>query len=142
TLGPLGKLLIATDQLPLSADVIGSHQSEHAAYPPAAAASAEFGRHLAGICTGCHGSAFAGGPVPGGDPSWPPARNLTPHEDGLAEWTYDDFVRALREAKRPDGTDIRMPMAGMTQYAANMTDTEIEALWAYLRTVPPMASGS
>ena len=68
TLGPLGKVLIATGQLPLSADMIASHDSPHPVHPPAAEVSVEFGRHLAGVCTGCHGRDLAGGPIAGGDP--------------------------------------------------------------------------
>jgi hypothetical protein len=73
----------------------------------------------------------------GGDPSWPPARNLTPHADGLAGWTLDDFRRVLFQATRPDGTPIRAPMDAMVPFAENMTDVEIEALWAYLQSAPP-----
>ena len=46
------------------------------------------------------------------------------------------FVAALREAKRPDGTKLREPMANMPTYARNMTDTEVQALWKYLQSVP------
>ena len=82
--GPLGKVLMATGKLPLSADLIGSHDAPHTAYPPEADVTVEFGAHLAGICTGCHRADLSGGPIAGGDPSWVPARNLTPHADGLA----------------------------------------------------------
>jgi mono/diheme cytochrome c family protein len=139
-LGPLGKVLMALGQLPLSADVIPSHQSAHPTLPPPPEASVEFGSHLAGVCQGCHQADLAGGPIPGGDPSWPPARNLTPSVDGLAGWSYDDFRRVLLEGRRPDGTAIRVPMVNILPYAANMTDVEMQALWAYLRSVPPVAS--
>ena len=68
-LGPLGKFLLATRQLPLSADLIGSHDVAHAAYPPETEVSAEFGRHLAGVCTGCHRQDLSGGPIAAGDGS-------------------------------------------------------------------------
>jgi mono/diheme cytochrome c family protein len=139
--GPLGKLLVATGQLKPSATLV-DHNAAHAAYPPPATASAEFGRHLAGVCTGCHGPDLSGGPIPGGDPSWPPARNLTPDPTGLGGWTYDQFVRALRESQRPDGTPLREPMALFVPYANNMTDVELQALWAYLRSVPAVAIAS
>ena len=108
TLGPVGKVLMATGKLPLSADLITDHQSPHLVHPPAAEPTAKYGEHLAGVCTGCHGERLSGGPVPGGDPSWPPAANLTPGGD-LGSWSYDDFVRAITEAKRPDGTALRPP---------------------------------
>lgn len=135
-LGPLGKILVATGQLPLSADLIESHNEPHAVVPPPTAVSEEFGRHLAGVCTGCHRDDFSGGPIASGDPSWPPAGNLTPHADGLAEWSYDDFLAAMREGRRPDGTAIGAPMTLIMPYAQSMTDVEMEALWVYLRSIP------
>ena len=138
-LGPLGKLLMATGQLRISADVIESHDVAHAAYPPATEATVEFGRHLAGVCTGCHWHDLAGGPIAGGDPSWVPARNLTPHPTTLGEWSYEDLVVAMREGRRPDGTEPQVPMTMVLPYAQRMSDVELQALWMYLQTVPPVA---
>ena len=138
TLGPLGKILIATDRLPLSAEVIPTHDAPHATYPPEATVSVEFGRHLAGTCTGCHGHELAGGSIPGGDPAWPPAANLTPHEEGLGGWTFEQFRTALTEGVRPDGTTLLPPMTLVLPAGQSMTDVELEALWAYVRSVPPM----
>jgi mono/diheme cytochrome c family protein len=142
SLGPLGKVLVATGQLPLSADRIPSHDAPHALLPPTAEASAEFGAHLAGICAGCHGEDLSGGPIPGAPPNWVPARNLTPHADGLAGWTYDQFTRAMREGVRPDGSPLQEPMTLITPYALNMTEVELQALWAYLQSVPAVPSTS
>jgi mono/diheme cytochrome c family protein len=138
--GPLGRILIATGQLEPAAGTIEDHNAPHARVPPPAEVSVEFGRHLAGTCTGCHGVNLAGGPITGGDPSWPPARNLTPHADGLAGWGYDDFLRALRDSVRPDGTALLAPMTFVAPAAQAMTDTELRALWAYLQSLPPTAS--
>jgi mono/diheme cytochrome c family protein len=139
-LGPLGKFLLARGDLRLSANLIESHQSPHLALPPAEEPSVEFGRHLAATCTGCHGQDFSGGPIAGGDPSWAPARNLTPHETALASWSYDDFARALRENRRPDGTELRAPMSFMTPFAQKMKEVEIQAMWNYLRSIPEVPS--
>ena len=135
-LGPVGTVLVALGQIPFAADVIPTHTAPHAARPPEAEVTAEFGAHLAGVCTGCHRADLSGGPVPGGDPSWPPARNLTPHADGLGAWTYEDFARALREGRRPDGTALQEPMAMITGFTRNMSETEIQAIWTYVRSVP------
>jgi mono/diheme cytochrome c family protein len=142
SLGPLGKVLVATGQMPLSADRIPSHDAPHPRLPPTADVSAEFGAHLAGVCKGCHGADLSGGPIVGGDPSWVPARNLTPHADGLAGWTYEQFARTMREGVRPDGTPLQEPMTAIVPYAQNMTDVELQALWAYLQSVPAVPSTS
>lgn len=139
-LGPLGKFLLATGEIPLTADLL-SHDVAHPTLPPAEEPSREFGEHLAATCTGCHGESFAGGPIPGGDPSWPPARNLTPHPDALGPWSYEDFVAAMREATRPDGREIREPMSHVSAFAQQMTYVELEAMWLYLRSVPEVAPG-
>jgi mono/diheme cytochrome c family protein len=140
SLGPLGTVLVATGKLPLSADLIPDHRGSHAVLPPPEEATVEFGRHLAAVCTGCHGPNLAGGKVPGGDPSWPPAANLTPVPGGLGAWSYDQFVEAMRAGRRPDGTGLQPPMNMVTSYTAKMSDTEMEALWLYLRSLPAMAA--
>ena len=72
--------------------------------------------------------------MPGTPPEFPDAANLTPHADGLKDWTQADFVRAIREGKRPDGRVLNtfMPWPVMKQ----MSDTELAAIWAYLQTLP------
>ena len=138
-LGPLGKVLLATGKFTLSADAVGSERA-HAATPPEAAPTVHFGRHIAATCMGCHRADLGGGPIVGGDPSWPPAANLTPGPEGIGRWTFAQFRTALREGKRPDGTALRPPMSAMVPYARKMKDVELEALWAYLRSLPPVAS--
>jgi mono/diheme cytochrome c family protein len=138
-LGPLGKVLLATGKFTLSADLIGSHDTPHAVMPPEAGLTLEFGRHVAATCMGCHRDDLGGGPIVGGDPSWPPAANLTPAPDGLGEWTFAQFARAMREGRRPDGTALRVPMTNVTAYARRMTQTELQALWSYLRSLPAVA---
>jgi mono/diheme cytochrome c family protein len=141
SLGPVGKVLLATGKLVLSADAIAANgDAPHAVRPPASAATVEFGRHLAATCMGCHGQDLAGGPIVGGDPSWPPAANLTPIPTGLGRWTSAQFARAMREGKRPDGTALRVPMSEVVPYVARMSDIEVEALWMYLQWLPAAAS--
>jgi mono/diheme cytochrome c family protein len=139
-LGPVGTVLVALGQLRFAADVVPAHTTAHIETPPANEVTTELGRHLAGVCTGCHKADLSGGPVPGGDPSWPPARNLTPHADGLAGWSYDDFTRAMRDARRPDGTDLLEPMSMITNFTRNMSDTELQALWLYVQGLPAVAT--
>jgi cytochrome c553 len=138
--GPLGKVLVATGELQLSADKHPTnHVINHITVPPAEVANATFGKHLAGVCSGCHGPQFAGGKINGGPPDWPPAANLTP--TGLAGWTFDDFSRALKEGKSKSGVALREPMASMPKFAKNMTDVELQALWAFIKDLPPQPMG-
>jgi mono/diheme cytochrome c family protein len=140
TLGPLGKVLIATGKVRLSADLIAAEAAPHEALPPPTAPTVEFGRHLAATCMGCHGANLAGGPIQGGDPSWPPAANLTPDASGLGGWSFEQFTALLRQARRPDGSTAAEPMAGVTGLTRNMTDVELEALWKFLRSIPAVPS--
>ena len=138
-LGPVGKMLVASGKFTLSADLIDPHDTPHAEVPPEAGLTIEFGRHVATTCMGCHRDDLGGGPIVGGDPSWPPAANLTPGPEGLGPWTFTQFARTMREGKLPDGTALRPPMTNVTAYAQRMTQTELQALWSYLRSVPAVA---
>lgn len=134
-LGPVGKALIATGKLPLSAELITEHNGPHIVQPPPAAADAVFGAHLAGTCMGCHGLDLTGGPILNGDPNWPAATSLTP-AGALSGWEYQDFLRAMREGVRPDGSTIAVPMTMVMPYANQMSDVELRALWAFLQSLP------
>lgn len=134
--GPLGRMLVATGNLPLAAQHPASLAESHRAEPPAALASVEFGKHLSGICTGCHGPSLAGGPIPGGDPSWPPSTNITMAADGLQDWSYLDFEHFVKTNERPDGSLVREPMTYITPALQQMTETERQALWLYLESLP------
>jgi mono/diheme cytochrome c family protein len=138
-LGPVFSLLIVKGDIPVSAEVI-DHTAKRAKYPPSIAATPELGEHLAHTCRGCHGPSLAGGPIQGGDPKWPPARNLTFDETGLAKWTRMDFLQAMREGKRPDGSAIDPVMP--IQYTKNLKDEEIDALYIYLQTIPKKPFGT
>lgn len=66
--------------------------------------------------------------------------NITPDPaTGIGRWTKMDFYTAVRSGKRPDGSSIDpfMPWGTFKQ----MTDTELDALWAFLQTQPPRPAG-
>lgn len=139
-LGPLARVLFLTGQLPLVPAELIDHD---AARPPlpAMGPTAEYGAYLATGCTGCHGMGLSGGRIPGADPNWPPAKNITPDsETGIGSWSHEDFATALRTGVRPNGSAINpvMPIQA-TRY---MTDVELEALYRYLRTVEPKPYGN
>lgn len=129
---PLGRVMYALGKFPLLPAEHIDH-APRARVAPATAATAEYGAYIAQGCTGCHGSDFAGQHVPGTPPSFPNSQNLTPA--GLGKWSSADFHRALREGKRPDGSAID-PFMPWQAYS-KMTDVEIDALWAFLQTLPP-----
>jgi mono/diheme cytochrome c family protein len=138
SVGPIGRVLYLTGQVPLVPAELIDHKARPRAAPPVGPTAA-YGKYLATGCTGCHGQGFSGGEI-GGPPGIPEAANLTPHATGLARWTEQDFIRALREGKRPDGSKIDDFMPWRT--TARMTDDEIRALWAYFRTLPPREKGN
>jgi mono/diheme cytochrome c family protein len=61
------------------------------------------------------------------------APNITP-AGRIADWTDAELGRAIREGIRPDGSLIGPPMP-FTFYR-NLSDTDVSAIVAYLRTVP------
>jgi mono/diheme cytochrome c family protein len=65
------------------------------------------------------------------------AKNITPDmETGIGSWTDDEIVNAIRNAKRPDGTPLGPPMS--FGWYKRMSDTEVRAIVAYLRTLRPI----
>lgn len=142
TLGPVGKILVATGKFRLAYEVVTDHQKAHPSDAPRAEESVEFGRHLAQVCTGCHRKDLTGGPIAQGAPDWPAAANLTPHEQGLQGWTFEQFDTLMRKGIRRDGTKLGIPMADIVPYGDRMTETEMKALWLYLRSLPPTPTGT
>jgi mono/diheme cytochrome c family protein len=110
--------------------------------PVAVGATVEHGDYVARMCTGCHGEHLGGGKIPGGPPQWPAAANLTPGE-GTVMTRYDTpekFIAMMRSGKRPDGTAVDKAMPFETLGAMN--DTDLNAVYAYLKTVAPRAMGA
>jgi cytochrome c553 len=68
------------------------------------------------------------------------AINLTPDEEtGLGGWTEEALIKAMRTGKhqgQPNGRPILPPMPWMAYQQA--TDEDLKAIWAYLRSIPPV----
>jgi mono/diheme cytochrome c family protein len=63
--------------------------------------------------------------------------NITPDpETGIGSWSDDDIKKAITEAVTPDGQKLAPPMP--YPFFNNMTDEDLDAVVAYLRTVPPV----
>jgi mono/diheme cytochrome c family protein len=111
------------------------------------------GRYLVNAldCYGCHSADFktmnvaepekSVGYMGGGNPVLDlrrqpvPSANITSdNETGIGRWSEKDFVTALRTGFRPDRTLIRYPMQPMP----DLSEEEALAIYAYLRTVPPL----
>jgi hypothetical protein len=65
------------------------------------------------------------------------SRNLTPDADtGLGTWTEADFIKAMRTGHKPNGAVMLPPMPWPAY--AHATDEDLQALWAYLRSLAPI----
>ncbi|MBI3434219.1 MAG: cytochrome c [Proteobacteria bacterium] len=63
------------------------------------------------------------------------SRNITSHrEKGIGAWSDAEIKRAITQGLRKDGTQLKPPM-GFALYA-KMTADDLDAVVAYLRTVP------
>jgi len=119
------------------------------AAPAAAQGDAKRGAYAAkaGGCVGCHTEERKGAvPFAGGRALKTPfgtfyGPNITPHpEAGLGKWNEADFVRAMREGRRPDGAHYfpAFPYPSFTR----ISDADLKDLWAFLRSLPPDARPS
>lgn len=115
----------------------------------AAAQDAKRGEYVskAAGCLGCHTEEKKGAvPYAGGRALKTPfgtfyGPNITSHrEAGIGAWSEADFVRALRDGRRPDGANLfpAFPYPSFTR----MSDGDIRDLWAYLRSLPANATPS
>jgi mono/diheme cytochrome c family protein len=112
--------------------------------PPDSAPLAERGRYLAaaGDCAGCH-TTDGGAPYAGGRPLETPfgtvlSANLTPDASGLKTWTADQFYRAMHEGISANGEHLYP--AFPYNYFAKMPRADTDALFAWLRSLPPVAN--
>jgi mono/diheme cytochrome c family protein len=64
------------------------------------------------------------------------SRNITSSKTaGIGDWTDAEIKTAITQGKRKDGTPLKGPMG--YQYYAKMTDADLDAVIAYVRTLPP-----
>jgi cytochrome c553/cytochrome c5 len=135
--GPIGRALLLRGDLP----ALSAEKVNHDLVAPAhvtAERTVAFGRYVGTACKGCHGDGYSGGVIPGAPPGWGPAANITP--TGLARYTRETFVAAMRTGRRPDGSMIKAPMP--IKAFSHMTDVELDALWLYLQSLPAKAYGT
>ncbi|WP_420629957.1 c-type cytochrome [Candidatus Leptofilum sp.] len=123
----------------LAFDSWSVNQIDHAAVggeAPEIGETAEYGKYLIDIasCGSCHAENLAGNY---GQLDSPPGPNLTTWPQN---WSGAEFATVLRTGVLPDGRlmSTEMPWPGY----AGMSDTEIEAIWAYLNTIDPLPNNS
>lgn len=111
----------------------------------------KYGKYLVTIshCMACHSPLGPKGPdiehqmgaggqqIPG---PWGIAvsANITPSEDGIKGWSDQDIKNAITKGIRPDGSHLTPPMA--FDYYANIKPEDLDAIVAYLHTIPPKPS--
>ncbi|MGY4829621.1 c-type cytochrome [Sphaerotilaceae bacterium SBD11-9] len=136
----LVKTLYATGVIHDAAEVID--HSLPPSQPVPEAVSAQHGAYVVNSCIGCHGAHLSGGKIPGAPPEWPAAANLTPGEGGvMARYpTPEAFAAMFKSGKRPDGSEVSkvMPFLSLKE----MNDTDVQALYLHLKTLPPQAAGN
>lgn len=96
---------------------------------------------LEGDCLACHTS--AGGKDLAGDRAIETpfgtiySANITPDpETGIGRWSREQFYRAMHDGVRPDGSHL-YPAMPFTYYT-RMPREDVDALFAYLKTVEPV----
>jgi mono/diheme cytochrome c family protein len=98
---------------------------------------------LAADCMSCH-TAAADKPFAGGTPLQSPfgtifGTNITQdRKTGIGDWSKADFERALRKGIRKDGAYL-YPAMPYTSYT-KISGADMDALWAYMRTIAPIAN--
>lgn len=102
----------------------------------------ERGKYLAtaGNCVSCHtkagGEAMAGGVAFHTPFGVIYSTNITSDtEAGIGSWTQEQFADAMRKGVTPDGTHLypAFPYPSFTK----VSDEDIAALYAYIKTIPP-----
>jgi mono/diheme cytochrome c family protein len=111
----------------------------------------ERGRYLvetAAFCGVCHttrgpdgrllsGMELAGGRILADRGFRAVAPNITSDPDtGIGRWSDAEIAASIRDGRRPDGTLIGPPMP--IELYRGLSDHDLEAIVAYLRTVPPV----
>lgn len=101
--------------------------------------------YRAGGCASCHTDEKGGGAEnAGGVELRTPfgvfyGPNITPDPvHGIGKWTEADFLRALRDGVNPNGQHY-YPAFPYTSYT-RLTDADMRALWAFLRSRPAVAA--
>jgi mono/diheme cytochrome c family protein len=78
---------------------------------------------------------LAGAPSPDGDGVIP---NITPHGDGIGDWSQSDIAYALESGFTPDFDSFGGAMVDVQENLAELPASDREAIAAYLKAIPPL----
>jgi mono/diheme cytochrome c family protein len=100
--------------------------------------------YSAGGCANCHTDVKNKGPESAGGRGLKTpfgtfySPNITPDpRNGIGRWSEADFIGAMRTGKAPDGSHY-FPVFPFTSFTL-MTDEDLKALFAHLKTLKPVA---
>ena len=66
--------------------------------------------------------------------------NLTPHADGLKDWSVDDIAHYLKTGIKPNAPPSKHGvMAEIIENTMNLTDADRQAIAAYLKSIPAIS---
>lgn len=67
------------------------------------------------------------------------APNITPHDTGISDWSESDLVSLMKSGFKPDFDNVQGTMAeAIEEGLMHLTDEDLQAIAAYLKTVPPI----
>jgi len=79
---------------------------------------------------------LAGAPLPGSKDA---AANITSHKDAIGWWSQDDLVVLFTSGQTPDFSGISGAMQAVQRNLAQLSPQDLQAMAAYLKTVPEIA---
>jgi mono/diheme cytochrome c family protein len=127
SLGPLGRLGVASGQFKPVAELI----AETIPPPEATSKEAAHGRYLARTtCAPCHGTSLRGASNPD---------FTSPSLQLVAAYSPDAFAQLMRAGVALGGRNLGTMSPWAREHLSHFTDSEIAALYSYLRTMPEAA---
>jgi hypothetical protein len=132
SIGLMGRFLLLMDPSLLPAQII-DHEAPRAAAPKPGL-TREYGGYLANACKPCHGKNLSGSQEIGA------GSNLTPG-GRIATWSFEEFLQTLRSGVNPLGEELD-PTLMPWKKIGQLTDEELQAIWIYLQSLPPMQTGA
>lgn len=130
--GPIARVMTLLNKMPVMFPAAQMDLTKGFSEKPLEEESVQFGKYLAQSCIGCHGADLKGGPIPGGDPSWPEATNI--RLGSIEQYNKETFINMMKTGVSPVTNEkIRPPMP--TWLLSKYDETETNALWLYLSSL-------